>query len=178
MSGAGCSLPSSCLQGQLTHTPVNSGSSIVLPEQSVELALPLMLQQARSTASSHWCRKWGVGPTLWNHARLILVVSGAKDINTDSGCSRIMDLAMGLGSSSGLIITMAPGGKEATLLLITFISSALPLYTGYEALCLYVFLSYHIIYLLTITVTNHSESQVTQAGRPVFSPWYPGQCGL
>ncbi|KAL6054148.1 hypothetical protein STEG23_020654 [Scotinomys teguina] len=58
------------------------------------------------------------------------VVIEATDISTDRGCSRALDPDMGLGRSPDSDITMAPDGKQPTLLkwlLTVFTSSELSL---------------------------------------------------
>ena len=84
----------------------------------------------------------------------------------ESGCSKVLDPDVGLGSSPGMVITMATGDKEAShliLYLTTFISSDLPLSTGHQPLCLSVFLSpIPPIHLLTIIATNFPELQCSR----------------
>lgn len=106
-----------CPQGQLYCVP-RQGAGLVLPSVAA-------------------CE--GQGELCAALSSLFLVVTGARDLNTDHSCGRATDTHMALGSGLGPDVTMALGDKQATHIsqfLPAFVSSDLPLSSAHEPLCM------------------------------------------
>lgn len=155
---------------------------------------PLIAVQARwpswpwVEAQATWTRMalWRHGPQtpMWPHVAAQafasswpLVVTGPISINADHSCRQGHGSRHALGSSPGLDITMAPGGKQdyhISWFLATFTAMDLPFSTEHKPFCLS--LPYPSIHLPAIKASNYLWPQ----GRPLASSHqprenYPGQ---